>query len=131
MLCEYSVLIEFQIIDFAIYTLFRKAPDGGSYFKPNHLLCHGFQRAKEGISDSDLECRTKMPAIVSRQANEAVATLRSSPWSDVFRLLGESAESVWQHLLLDCGIFIRVEAGLDNFYQLSGIHLTSCDPFEL
>ena len=68
-----------------------------------------------------------MPAIVSHQLNEAIAAFTSSPWSDIFRLLGESAESIWPHVLLDCGIFVRLDAGLDNYYQLSGTTRSDVD----
>ncbi|KAK5064250.1 hypothetical protein LTR84_000083 [Exophiala bonariae] len=60
--------------------------------------------------------------------NESIDTLKSTAWSDVVLLLGENAESILADLLLDCGIFVRMSAGRDNYLQLSGIPLAELKP---
>lgn len=57
---------------------------------------------------------------VPQVPNENVATLKSHPWAEILPLLGKSGDRIMLGLLLDCGIFVAVGPGKDNFYQLSG-----------
>ena len=64
---------------------------------------------------------TLLPGIIRRHPNDNLTTLKSAPWSDILPLLGADAEIIFSSLLLDCGIFTRIESGKDNYFQLSGI----------
>lgn len=46
--------------------------------------------------------------------------MKRAPWPQLLQLLGKSGESVMINLLLDCSIFLPVESGQGNYYQLSG-----------
>lgn len=75
------------------------------------------------MSNDDHEHTTFLPGIVRQHPNESINRLKSKAWSDVVILLGENAESILSNLLLDCGIFVCMSAGRDNYFQLSGIPL--------
>lgn len=53
--------------------------------------------------------------------NRNVQALREAPWADVLGLLGQNGEEIMIHLLLDCGIFVPLDASKGIFYQLSGM----------
>lgn len=61
-----------------------------------------------------------IPGITSHYPNSHVSTIRSALWADVLNLLGKEGERIMLDLVLDCGVFIAVESGRGNFYQLSG-----------
>ena len=61
-----------------------------------------------------------IPGITSHYPNSHVSTIKSALWVDVLNLLGKEGERILLDLVLDCGIFIAVEHGRGNFYQLSG-----------
>lgn len=46
--------------------------------------------------------------------------MKQAPWPQLLQLLGKSGEFMMINLLLDCSIFLNVEAGHGNYYQLSG-----------
>lgn len=48
--------------------------------------------------------------------------MKQTPWPQLLSLLGKSGESMMINMLLDCAIFVPVEAGQGNYYQLSGKH---------
>lgn len=45
----------------------------------------------------------------------------SSPWTDILSFLGVDAEVIFSSLLLDCGVFTKIQSGKDNYFQMSGI----------
>jgi telomerase reverse transcriptase len=57
--------------------------------------------------------------------NSHVTTLKSSAWRDLLQLLGRDGEKVMLDLILESGIFARVDVGKENYYQLSGTKETS------
>jgi telomerase reverse transcriptase len=71
--------------------------------------------------------RTILPGVVRQHPNDNVETLKSQTWSDIVQLLGEDGESIMSSMLLDCGLFVRLKGGKDNYYQLSGIPLTQME----
>lgn len=102
-----------KIIDFIIWLLFARHKKAGW---PKHMLCDGFRRA---ATEGDHRGST-IPGIFSRFPNDNVASLRTAPWPQILSLLGQSGEKVMLDLLLDCSIFVAVEAGYGNYFQLSG-----------
>jgi telomerase reverse transcriptase len=65
-----------------------------------------------------------IPGLVTRHPNENVRLLKQDPWRELSTVLGNKGIEILQSLLLDCGIFIPLETGRENFYQLSGIPLS-------
>lgn len=62
-----------------------------------------------------------IPGILSIYPNCHVTSIKASPWPQVLMLMGKEGERVMIDLILDCGIFLAVESGLDSYYQLSGM----------
>lgn len=103
-----------EIVDFVIWMLFSRDKKTGSW--PKHMLCDGFRRTATEVDHGG----STIPGIFSRFPNYNVATLRVAPWPQILALLGQAGEKVMLDLLLDCSIFVAVEAGFGNYYQLSG-----------
>ena len=61
-----------------------------------------------------------IPGVVSHYPNSLVSTLKNSLWADVLGLLGKEGERIMLDLILKAGIFVAVESGRDNYYQLCG-----------
>lgn len=80
------------------------------------------------MPDDDREPTTFLPGIVRQHPNQSIDTLKSTAWSEIVLLLGENAESILSNLLLDCGIFVRLSTGKDNYFQLSGVPLAELKP---
>ena len=112
-----------QIIDSAIWLLFHKMHP--SVYRPIHLLCRGYERAGPR-SHAGLDPHgVGIPGILAQCPNDHVAALKGSQWSEVRDLLGKEGERIMLSLVLDCGIFVGVSSGKDNFCQLSGKLITS------
>src|SRR5271170_7180304 len=112
-----------QIVDFAVWLLFRKSLAVSN--RPQHILCHGFQKSVALKETDQLKYEAPgIPGIVQQHPNENFEALKKSPWREIMLLLGDSGESIIQSLLLDCGIFVKLSSGLENFYQLSGIPIS-------
>ncbi|KAM0332599.1 hypothetical protein ACHAQA_002883 [Verticillium albo-atrum] len=60
--------------------------------------------------------------------NHHVQALKESPWPQLLMLLGKSGESIMIDLLVDGAIFVPVQAGIGNMYQLSGVPLSEMNP---
>jgi telomerase reverse transcriptase len=61
-----------------------------------------------------------IPDVFSLYPNGRFKALKAAPWPHILALLGQSGEAIMIDLLLDCSIFIAVEAGFQNYYQLNG-----------
>ena len=107
-----------------IWTLFHRSPNASQ--RPHHVLCHGFQRASSDCLSHEPDS-VNIPGIVCQHPNENVRTLKAAPWTDILALLGRDGHCIIRALLLDCGIFVHLSAGKDNFYQLSGIPLSDLE----
>jgi telomerase reverse transcriptase len=53
--------------------------------------------------------------------NESVKKLKHEPWIEILTLLGSSGSTVLRDLLLDCGLFVRIDHGKDNLHQICGV----------
>ncbi|KAK7738484.1 Telomerase reverse transcriptase [Cytospora paraplurivora] len=62
---------------------------------------------------------TSIQGVYSLYLNERVAAIKREPWPQLLVLLGKSGESMMIDLLLESSIFLRVDAGQGNYYQLS------------
>lgn len=63
-----------------------------------------------------------IPGVYTQFENPNVAALQADPWPQVLALLGQSGESVMIDLLMDCSVFIKIETGFSNYYQLNGMY---------
>ncbi|KGY14464.1 hypothetical protein PABG_12677 [Paracoccidioides brasiliensis Pb03] len=125
-----ATISQSDIVDFAILSLFKRFR--GSFYKPPHLLCHGFQRATgQCRPDHEHDAMVGIPGVVPQYPNKNVSTLKNSPWTDVFGLLGQTCAEVMLHLLLDCAVFTEVDGKNGSFYQLSGIPLSELNALDL
>lgn len=106
-------------MDFAIWLLFSKcrASDGNV----PHLLCQGFRKeiALRSIRTAQ-DTSTAIPGVVSTYPNSHVIAMKALPWPRVLTLMGNEGEGVMIDLILDCGIYVSLESGRGNYYQLSG-----------
>ena len=105
---------QFKIVDFVIWFLFSREKTSNPI--PKHMLCDGFRKA---AGDGHCE-QTAIAGVFSRFPNPHVQTLKEAPWPHLLALLGQSGEKMMIDLLLDNAIFVAVEAGFGNYYQLSG-----------
>ncbi|KAI1208082.1 uncharacterized protein F4807DRAFT_164634 [Annulohypoxylon truncatum] len=99
------------LLEYVVRTLFSREKTGTW---PKHLLCDGF------TTNRGLGLRQIRP-------NPHFEALREPPWPQVLALMGESGERIMMDLLLDCAIFITVEAGANNFCQISGKPLSDVE----
>ncbi|EZG03238.1 hypothetical protein H106_06732 [Trichophyton rubrum CBS 735.88] len=115
-----------DVVNFAIYSLFNPA---GPQVMPQHILSYGYQRAAEPMA-AHRECGVAagIPGIVPKLPNRSVSMLKSAPWTDVMDMLGDNSEDIMLHLLLDCGLFIRLQG--QSYYQLSGTTLSSMETLD-
>lgn len=63
-----------------------------------------------------------IPGLYRVYDNNRVQTLKQSPWPLLLTLLGKSGESMMMDLLLDCSVFMYIETGKGNYYQISGAY---------
>lgn len=111
-----------QIVDFVIWLLFSKVKTAGSW--PKHLLCDGFRRNR-GFGPP-LQVRNgerNIPGIFALRPNPHVEALKKEPWPQLLLLLGRSGERIMIDLLVDCAIFMPLNAGVNNYFQISGKHI--------
>jgi telomerase reverse transcriptase len=109
-----------QIVDFVIWSLFHRSST--VLPRPNHVLCYGYQKVPLRGSQSQADTIPDgIPGVTSLQANESVRKLKCKPWTEILPLLGSSGHAVLRNLLLDCGIFVRIDQGNDNLHQICGI----------
>lgn len=97
-----------------MWLLFSREKGKGS--RPNHLLCHGFD-GKLGPGGQKIP---GIPDVYFRFPNPNFEALQKTPWPQVLALLGQSGDRLMLDLILDHAIFLAVNAGHGNYYQLSG-----------
>ena len=103
-----------EVVDFVIWLLFQREKIGS---RPKHLLCDGFRkthREQDGTTSN-------IQGTFSLYRNSQVSILKQKPWPELLKLLGQSGERIMINLLLDCSLFIPIQAGFQNYYQLSGL----------
>ncbi|EFY88706.1 telomerase reverse transcriptase, putative [Metarhizium acridum CQMa 102] len=104
-----------ELVDFVIWSLFNREKTPGAW--PKNLLCDGFRkRTKEGDPHG-----TSIADIYSLYPNHHAAALRRKPWPQVLALLGRSGQRVMVDLLIQRSIFVAIDEGIGNYYQISGI----------
>ncbi|EXV02575.1 telomerase ribonucleoprotein complex - RNA binding domain protein [Metarhizium robertsii] len=107
-----------ELVDFAIWSHFNRQKTPGAW--PKHLLCDGYRkRTKEGDPQN-----TSIPGVWREYPNHHAAALRRQPWPQVLALLGHSGQRVMVDLLIERSIFVTIDAGIGNYYQISGIPLS-------
>ncbi|PHH67919.1 hypothetical protein CDD82_1005 [Ophiocordyceps australis] len=110
-----------EIVDFVIWLLFKRATSQTPL--PKHMLCHGFRRRfRQGDSSN-----TAIPGLYSLYANPYAEALKQPPWPQLLALLGQSGHKTMVDLLLDCSLFVTLEAGISNYIQIAGCPLSALD----
>ncbi|KAL7935256.1 Telomerase ribonucleoprotein complex RNA binding domain-containing protein [Trichoderma chlorosporum] len=115
-----SIYTQSEIVDFVIWKLFSKER-AGSW--PKHILCDGFRRSAR----DDQSTRSNIHGISIQYPNFHVKALREAPWPHLLALLGQAGERVMINLLSECSVFLKIDAGLDNYLQLTGIPLSELE----
>jgi telomerase reverse transcriptase len=102
-----------QIVDFIIWLLFSREVLPSA--RPHHLLCDGFRKH---TGPRHRPC--SIQGLYELFPNERVALLKQPPWPQLLSLFGKAGEGIMISMLLDCALFIPIEVGQRNYYQLSG-----------
>ncbi|KAK6002570.1 hypothetical protein QM012_001320 [Aureobasidium pullulans] len=111
-----------EIVEFVVWRLFRQHTSG---HRPPHILCHGYYHDGLGdvrIStklDLDDDCHASSP-----DRNEHVDRLKGNAWAGLTKLVGANGVVTLIQLLQNCGMFMPLEGGRDNFMQISGVDLS-------
>jgi telomerase reverse transcriptase len=103
-----------KIVDFVVWLLFSRDLKAGR--RPKHLLCDGFRKSA-GPGDQG---NTSIPGLFSLYPNSHVKALRKAPWPQLLALLGRAGEKIMIDLLVDTSVYVNVQAGFNNYYQLTG-----------
>lgn len=107
-----------QVVDFVIWLLFRRGSPGS---KPQHLLCYGFERASAAAEDGPkCDAGPCIPGIVCQFSNPHVVTLTGNIWCELLPLLGRGGDLIMIDLLVDCGLFVAAQDGVNGLRQISG-----------
>jgi telomerase reverse transcriptase len=72
-------------------------------------------------ASQDRSASAGIPGLVSYFPNVHVDTLKGPLWASLLQVLGKGGECAMIDLVLDCGVFIAVDTGQGNYYQLSGM----------
>ncbi|KAI1262968.1 hypothetical protein F5Y18DRAFT_138184 [Xylariaceae sp. FL1019] len=101
------------IVEFVIRSLFKREK---SAKWPDHMLCDGFRR--NGVL-----------GLRSIRSNPYVEALQQTPWPELLALLGDSGDRIMIDLLLDCAVFLTIDAHTNNVCQVSGKPLSNVCSF--
>ena len=86
------------------------------------MLCHGYQRVNNLRQPNENQCAIAgIPGLVSYYPNSNVDLLKGAAWTGVLNLLGKEGDQIMLEILLDCGLFVAIDEGQGNYYQLSGM----------
>ncbi|THY62034.1 hypothetical protein D6C99_01033 [Aureobasidium pullulans] len=110
-----------EIVEFAIWQLFRKHTSG---HRPPHVLCHGYWHT--GLGGVKIADREKVENNHGAEAalpdrNEHVDRLKGEAWAALPSLVGAGSALILVQLLQNCGIFIPLDGGKNNYLQISDI----------
>ncbi|KAI9787925.1 MAG: hypothetical protein M1816_007325 [Peltula sp. TS41687] len=115
-----STCSQFEVIDYAIWLLFQRVYR--TIHRPPHMLCHGYQRSSNVGQMNQVQGATSgIPGIHSYYPNDHVNRLKSPIWAEVLRLLGKDGDSIMLDLVVNQSIFLPVERGHGNYYQISDL----------
>ena len=85
------------------------------------MLCYGYQKAPlRAFQDDTDTSTTRIPGVISLHANECAKKFKCKPWTEILSLLGSNGAAILRNLLLDCGVFVRINQGKDNLHQICG-----------
>ena len=108
-----------ELIDFAVWNLFNRIYR--HVHRPPHMLCHGYQRVHNPRQNHGDHCAIAgIPGLVSYYPNSNVDLLKGAAWTEILGLLGKDGDQIMLDMVLHCSLFVAVDAGQGNFYQLSG-----------
>lgn len=108
-----------ELVDFAIWLLFHRIHK--QVHRPPHMLCQGYQRANNPRRmNEDHGALAGIPGLISHYPNGNVDTLKNIAWAELLGLLGREGDRIMLDLILDGAMFMAVDGGPSNFYQLSG-----------
>ncbi|THZ99468.1 hypothetical protein D6C82_05157 [Aureobasidium pullulans] len=110
-----------EIVEFAIWQLFRKHTSG---HRPPHVLCHGYWHT--GLGEVKIADREKVENNHGAEAtlpdrNEHVDRLKGEAWAALPSLVGAGSALILVQLLQNCGMFIPLDGGKNNYLQISDI----------
>lgn len=90
-------------------------------------MCHGLDRSvATAVTYND--GRTVLPpGIIQVFANPCRDGLLKSVWKELVTHLGGDGFTILTTLFLDCGLFVRLNQGIGNFRQLSGLPIHDLD----
>ncbi|KAI4731927.1 hypothetical protein E4T49_00185 [Aureobasidium sp. EXF-10728] len=111
-----------EIVEFVIWRLFRQHTSG---HRPPYVLCHGYyydglgdvRTLTKGNAEDDHE-----DSLLDR--NEHVDRLKGAGWTGLTKLVGAKGTVTLIQLLQNCGVFMPLEGGRNNFIQISGVDLS-------
>ena len=107
-----------ELVHFAIWHLFNRRYSTAP--RPPHVLCHGYARAQ----DMSRNVAAGIHGLDMWLINDQVTTIRRPVWQDVLELLGGEGDGIMLDLIWNCGTFVPVDSGVDNYLQLSGSSLS-------
>ncbi|KAH0398581.1 hypothetical protein KCU89_g7089, partial [Aureobasidium melanogenum] len=111
-----------EIVEFVVWRLFRQHTSG---HRPPHVLCHGYYH--DGLGDVKTLTRANVDDNCQAAApdrNEHVDRLKGNAWAGLTKLVGYNGVVTLIQLLQNCGMFMPLEGGRDNFMQISGVDLS-------
>ena len=109
-----------DLINFAIWLLFHRIYR--HVHKPPHMLCHGYYRAHNSkLIVENHGVLAAIPGIVSHYPNNNVEILKNAFWTNLLDVLGKGGDGIMLDLILECGLFVAVDKGQGNYFQLSGL----------
>ncbi|CAD0112186.1 unnamed protein product [Aureobasidium uvarum] len=111
-----------EIVEFVIWRLFRQHTSG---HRPPHVLCHGYYY--DGLGDVSILVKPNIEGdredtLLDR--NEHVDRLKGEGWAGLTRLVGSKGTVTLIQLLQNCGMFMPLESGRNNYVQISGVDLS-------
>lgn len=64
--------------------------------------------------------KAAIPGVASHYPNSHVSTLKGAIWAEVLSLPGKEGDGIMLDLILNFGVFVSIESGKNNYYQLCG-----------
>ncbi|KAI5194583.1 hypothetical protein E4T39_08604 [Aureobasidium subglaciale] len=119
---SHAPLVFAEIVEFAIWQLFRKHTSG---HRPPHVLCHGYHH--NGLGDVRISTKANVEddcGSVLSNRNEHVDRLKGDDWAGLPTLVGTRGTVTIVKLLQDCGMYMSLEGGRNNYMQISGVDLS-------
>lgn len=111
-----GVSAQSKIVDFVIWLLFSRAKDSD---RPRNILCDGFRRGASVLPEN----QSPIPGLQVVFGNNSVKALKESQWCRLLAHLGACGQRLMIDMLVDCSVFVPVEAGHGNLLQLTGTPL--------